>query len=477
MQNKEFERIVRVPESAKYVMVCSNSMVPEVTYRKAKTNKLFLAEKPAAEALQVGKSLGNSKIHLGKVTYNGDEVKGTFSWKNGSLTPQVADDDTTEYEAKFTPTDKIKYGNGFEFKLKLKVYRSDGGGRFSSFVWHSGGDDLVPEEYMKNRKNIDTVYSIGNIFNSYASLKNVSAKSAAKIIARNLLSRPEGRRAISIEGYLGYLFGGATLAGDNLVKPVDSKARAVKDVYYKSTGDGTDGYMFFDAPMRDNSLKDKLGVPAGKSGCEIFRDKMDAIFDELSDMGVKPDYVYSDIENVENNLNVITNRHRLEINTSTLPAGQSVKAHWNVVWNNARFQREIKPELLKRRFIIQDSNDPLASLRSVSPNPDVNGFSYGINPADDAITSRHNVNVWNVVMKNYTQSLFKRYMINPIKEHFPEAKCSSWYNGNTDSWMNGSYLYESYLGGSTDGGGDSYSCPTIYGKISDEGRLKYNVDN
>ena len=210
IKNKAFDRIVRVPENAKYVMVCSNSTVPEVTYRKAKAGRLFLSEIPVAEALQAGKSLGNSKIHLGKVTYNGDEVKGTFSWKNGSLTPQVSDGDTTEYEAKFTPTDKIKYGNGFEFKLKLKVYRSDGGGRFSSFVWHSGGDDLVPEEYMKNRKNIDTVYSIGNIFNSYSSLTNVTAKSAAKIIARNLLTRPEGRRAISIEGYLGYLLGGAT---------------------------------------------------------------------------------------------------------------------------------------------------------------------------------------------------------------------------------------------------------------------------
>ena len=477
IENKAFERIVRVPENAKYVMVCSKSMVPEVTYKKAKTNKLFLAEKPAAEALQVGKSLGNSKIHLGKVTYNGDEVKGTFSWKNGSLTPQVSDGDTTEYEAKFTPTDKIKYGNGFEFKLKLKVYRSDGDGRFSSFVWHSGGDDLVPEEYMKNRKNIDTVYSIGNIFNSYASLKNVSAKSAAKIIARNLLTRPEGRRAISIEGYLEYLFGGATLAGDNLVEPEDSKARAVKDAYYKSTGDGTDGYMFFDAPMRDNSLKDKLGIPAGKSGCEVFRDKMDAIFEELNDMGVKPDYVYSDIEHVDNSLNVIRNRHRLELDATTLPTGQSVTAHWNVVWNNARFQREIKPELMKRRFIIKNSNDPLASLRSVSPNPELKGFSYGINPTEEAITSRHNVNAWNVVMKNYTQSLFKRYLINPVKEHFPEAKCSCWDNGNTDSWMNGSYIYESYLGGSTDGGGDSYSCPPIYGQTSDEGILKYNVDN
>ena len=189
IENKAFDRIVRVPENAKYVMVCSNSTVPEVTYRKAKAGRLFLREIPVAEALQAGKSLGNSKIHLGKVTYNGDEVKGTFSWKNGSLTPQVSDGDTTEYEAKFTPTDKIKYGNGFEFKLKLKVYRGDGGGRFSSFVWHSGGDDLVPEEYMKNRKNIDTVYSIGNIFNSYSSLTNVTAKSAAKIITRNLLTR------------------------------------------------------------------------------------------------------------------------------------------------------------------------------------------------------------------------------------------------------------------------------------------------
>ena len=43
--------------------------------------------------------------------------------------------------------------------------------------------------------------------------------------------------------------------------------------------------------------------------------------------------------------------------------------------------------------------------------------------------------------------------------------------------MNGSYIYESYLGGSTDGGGDSYSCPPIYGQTSDEGILKYNVDN
>ena len=477
IENKAFDRIVRVPENAKYVMVCSNSTVPEVTYRKAKAGRLFLREIPVAEALQAGKSLGNSKIHLGKVTYNGDEVKGTFSWKNGSLTPQVSDGDTTEYEAKFTPTDKIKYGNGFEFKLKLKVYRGDGGGRFSSFVWHSGGDDLVPEEYMKNRKNIDTVYSIGNIFNSYSSLTNVTAKSAAKIIARNLLTRPEGRRAISIEGYLGYLLGGATLAGDNLVEPKDSKARAVKDAYYKSTGDGTDGYMFFDAPMRDNSLKDKLGIPAGKSGCEVFRDKMDAIFEELNDMGVKPDYVYSDIEHVDNSLNVIRNRHRLELDATTLPTGQSVTAHWNVVWNNARFQREIKPELMKRRFIIKNSNDPLASLRSVSPNPELKGFSYGINPSEEAITSRHNVNAWNVVMKNYTQSLFKRYLINPVKEHFPEAKCSCWDNGNTDSWMNGSYIYESYLGGSTDGGGDSYSCPPIYGQTSDEGILKYNVDN
>lgn len=473
-----------MPENAKYVFICAASE-PMVKFRKAKENKLFIKEKPFVSSIYEGQKLADSKFHFGRVVCNNTPVKGTFRWADENIRPGATDSNSTEYRVEFIPENKSKYGNGIGFPLKLHVYKEKNEGAFSSFIWHAAENDLVPEEYLKGRDKLDPVFSLNNVFSSKASLRTVSTEAAVKAVAKALLKQPEGKRAISLEGPLVYLMGGPTLLGDNIneksVLEYNKDRREEKDRYYRSTGDGTDGYIFFDAPMRDNSLKDEYGIPQGRSGCQVLREKLLDIFSELKDRGIPVDYVYCDFENIENNVRVLRNRHRLELDknmhlvTGKHLTGEALDAalakHWNIIWNNRRFQKEIKPELMKRGFKIIAPNDPLIFLRTL---PDM---SYGLFTEERKINIRKNLNIWHTVMKNYTQGLFRTYVISPIRQFYPQAKCSAWYNNDSNGWQNTAYMYESYLGGSTEAGEDLYSCTPIYAHISSEGNQKHNIDN
>lgn len=78
---------------------------------------------PTAADIEYLKTLADSTLSGGKVVYaegSSVEVDGTWSWKDATIAPTVADSDNTEYEVVFTPADTTNY-NTTTVKVKLVV--------------------------------------------------------------------------------------------------------------------------------------------------------------------------------------------------------------------------------------------------------------------------------------------------------------------------------------------------------------------
>lgn len=60
---------------------------------------------PTAGAITYGQALSDSALTGGVVKFNGDEITGTFTWKEGDTRPTVADSRKTLYTIVFTPAD------------------------------------------------------------------------------------------------------------------------------------------------------------------------------------------------------------------------------------------------------------------------------------------------------------------------------------------------------------------------------------
>ncbi|MBR0089620.1 MAG: S-layer homology domain-containing protein, partial [Clostridia bacterium] len=91
-----------------------------------------VAELPTASTIRTGSALSTSTLTGGKAVFGDTEVTGTFAWADGTIKPEVADSDTTEYEVIFTPDDMDNF-EPVTAKITLTVKkRSSGGGSSSS---------------------------------------------------------------------------------------------------------------------------------------------------------------------------------------------------------------------------------------------------------------------------------------------------------------------------------------------------------
>lgn len=73
-------------------------------WTKIKKGVVQVVTAPVATAIEEGKKLSDSQLTGGKaVDENGKEIKGTWSWKNDTVVPTLADSDVTKYTVIFTP--------------------------------------------------------------------------------------------------------------------------------------------------------------------------------------------------------------------------------------------------------------------------------------------------------------------------------------------------------------------------------------
>ena len=64
---------------------------------------------PTSTPITYGQTLGESALNGGKASVGDTSVDGKFTWKASSLTPEVSDSNTTEYEVIFTPNNMESY--------------------------------------------------------------------------------------------------------------------------------------------------------------------------------------------------------------------------------------------------------------------------------------------------------------------------------------------------------------------------------
>ena len=120
VNNKGYQAVF-TPDDANNYSTVTRTITVKVT--KA---TLIIAEKPTAGALTYGQKLSDSTLTGGKAAYqtaDGTEITGAFAWKNGSIKPTAADSQKTEYDVKFTPSDKDNY-NAVDTKLALTVNKA-----------------------------------------------------------------------------------------------------------------------------------------------------------------------------------------------------------------------------------------------------------------------------------------------------------------------------------------------------------------
>lgn len=69
-----------------------------------------IATIPTASEIEEGQKLSDSVLSGGKaVDAQNNEIKGTFAWKDGSVSPTIADSGVTKYKVTFSPTDAANY--------------------------------------------------------------------------------------------------------------------------------------------------------------------------------------------------------------------------------------------------------------------------------------------------------------------------------------------------------------------------------
>jgi uncharacterized repeat protein (TIGR02543 family) len=109
-------KAIFAPKDANY-----NTIQKDVSIEVSKAN-VTIAEAPSAAGIVYEKSLADSTLTGGKVMFGETPVKGTFTWKDGTVKPSVADGGKTEYAVVFTPANPNL--NAAETKVTLAVEKA-----------------------------------------------------------------------------------------------------------------------------------------------------------------------------------------------------------------------------------------------------------------------------------------------------------------------------------------------------------------
>lgn len=402
----------------------------------------------------------------------------------------------------------------------------------SAFIWRSCGENpaanaslLDSDPPIKHHLNIyprlhDAV-STYSVYGCYCALSLITGKTAAKILARELVKQPPGKRSLSIDGFLENLMRGVIgvcddikqndeISDDNRSKSrilTSEEADSLRDKIHAFFGDA-EGYLFFDSPVNYNDgkepphknginykdlIRDGLGIEKGSSGCTRLCGILQDLFSELHSLGVDVDYVYCDIEHLNATAGELSTAHRMGTRPNSDKSAEDVekeagiKERWRKLFETTRFKKEIFPELRKRGYIADD-DDPLYYVRKVheaakssdeKPSDEKTSDakpSYGIS-TDRSYAARRNLNIWDAVMRGYVNRLFDDYIWNPVLSNYPNAKCSALGHYPAAGYLNHAANFETYLGGTTCFDKQLYACPDIYGNYYSEGFGKLSMDN
>ena len=127
-----------------------------------------IAEKPAAEEITYGESLGASGLTGGRVKYSDSEdiaVEGTFTWKDAAVKPVVADSDSREFVLIFTPADTVNYDR-VETEMTVSVRKAAAAPNMPgktmnvSYSTTKVGEITLPENWAWQEADRDTLLEV-----------------------------------------------------------------------------------------------------------------------------------------------------------------------------------------------------------------------------------------------------------------------------------------------------------------------------
>lgn len=295
--------------------------------------------------------------------------------------------------------------------------------------------------------------------------------------------------------------------------------------------DGTDDESNYQVRLY---LHEVLGIEEGSNGCKrIKEDFLTPLFEEIKNLGIQLDYVYCDIERIWNDARMLfVNRFsdrflmHLLVEDSKSQLSSELKSIIQSVFElvpedkiesaiasklaskkelqseldsalhdlrdciyNTLLSREISQkkngdilnQLQSRGYCPADVNKYLDDISSSVPHDDPDketGCRYGIVAGDFSYVQRCNFNIWDAVMKNYENSLFRDYVFQPVWNAFPKAICSAMGRCDAKGYINCADRYETYLGGNVVLGDERwYSCCGLYDNYYSKGTKKLWMDN
>lgn len=485
-------------------------------------NQPFFWDKPVATSIFDNQTIQKSKILLGTVksiaklgnvrSLNGSRPKyAEKTYKVDYVWEESSADDNFIFKSSDSVCTIIKksavcsiQGENYTGSIMLPVYvyrRDCISNGISAFVWHSGNeDDMVKKSLLGCKEQDEGFYnkyrflreslSLETIYGSFASLTKLSKLNVAKYIVRTLAHQPEGNRCVSIEGKpLQYLFGGVLYYIECLLNDKDALENGdlyerIKALYEANGG----SHLHYDNAVKCNKLcgQDKyflqniLGIRDGSSGCERIASLLSNIFSYVSKMGVNIDYIYCDIENIYGKArDLLVNRFSTEFQN------KCVGPFFNgILFEEIQKDDKFSKSLESLGYCFGEDGNELDEISSVLAGDDKAHLYYGI-ANERSYARRRNMNVWDVVMNNYTNELFYKYIFNPILnslEHplkrLPQIpKCSADSRYHSKGYLNRTERYETYLGGSLELPGGMYSSIPLYGDHMTRGYIKPNMDN
>lgn len=232
-------------------------------------------------------------------------------------------------------------------------------------------------------------------------------------------------------------------------------------------------------------LKHVLGIENGSNGCERVRTIISGIFEKLQYYNTEIDYVFCDIEKIFNDARMlivrrfdtrledaIKNELRASLNASSKVPNVRKLLYNNIIYKEVQKREDIWNELNQRGYFFD--NTEFNDICIVQNNEQF----YGISNIK-SYEHRRNVNVWDVVMKNYENLLFYDFIFAPILSFpkYKKTKCSSNSRFEAKGYINQANIFETYLGGSIKIHNDLYSCIPIYEDYVSEGYKKLSMDN
>lgn len=488
----------------------------------------FFWDMPVATSLLKGQPLNKSCILLGAVKKIEKDITGNGKYSLISLNPSyywdgdadevlwsnqerenenIVDNSICRIVTKSAVCSLHDIGDVYLFELPIYIYnknRVNNGIGVSAFVWHSGNeDDLVKKSlagyseddadfYNEHSFLLDSL-SLTTVFGSYVSLTKISLDEAARYIIRYVARQPQGCRSVSVEGKLLNVLGGALRRIFDLIDGQGEIENSLDDKYNKiNTLFKINGsHLYFDSNIEYSSLsdnnpekifiKDILGIDNGSNGCIRVKEILKTLFENINQISsgkLRLDYIYCDIEALFNDARSL--------------AVQRFPPFYQMKYENCKEEKDIghqvygkvyedllvetKNELLQLGYVFPKNGIMLIDIAGAQVGENKDKLFYGTSN-NKSYAQRRNLNVWDVVMKNYTNKLFYDYVVTPIKKIFPGARVSINSRFKALGYLDRSEMYETYLGGNLKLEGDLYSSIPLYEEHISSGSKKLCMDN